>query len=133
MTSFMPVLLAALAAGTAKPPAAWIATTTGHHRLAWSSYCWTSGGTSVCADYIRPRCGDGRTPTVRVRRGERVRFVFGFEPRRVSVTSASGTAVSLARRRRPTWRVNRTGVIVLFATAKPGDASYAVCIVFRRS
>jgi hypothetical protein len=133
----MKILVATLLvplAVAARPPPAWVITSTGRHLLGYSSYCWTAKGQSVCADYAAPHCGKGpgSAPVVRVRRGERVRFLLGFAPRSVSLSVGGGTAIRLPAVRRPTWRVGRAGPLVLFAISKNrGDASYVSCIVFR--
>jgi hypothetical protein len=118
-----------------KPPPAWIETSSGRHRLGLSSYYWHAEGPAVCADYVRPRCHDGRTPTIRIRRGETVRFELGFTPESVSVAFLDGNSslVTLGRSRRPRWKITRPGAVALFATARRGgDASYTACVVFRR-
>jgi hypothetical protein len=129
------LLVVTLALGViagAKPPPAWIQTSTGRHRLAYSSFCWKSKRVAVCADAGAPRCGDGHTPTIRVRRGELVRFELGFLPKSVSVDFGTGRSEGLASSRSPHWRVDRAGALTLFADAGVrGDASYTACIVFR--
>jgi hypothetical protein len=127
-------LVAPLALLAAKPPKAWVVTSTGRHQLGYSSYCWNRGGEGLCADYAAPKCkGPAAAPTIFVRRGERVRFELGFTPRSVSVSvGRDGTAHDFVPTRHPTWRVTRAGPLSLFADAKTnGDASYVACIVFR--
>jgi len=69
-------------------------------------------------------------PTVRVRRGETLRFELGFAPSSVQL-SVHGRLRKLAVNRRPSWRVDRSGVLTLFVRAKSGgDASYTACLVF---
>ena len=116
----------------AKPPPAWVTTASGRHPLGYSSYCWRSKSAGVCADYVAPRCGDGHTPTVRIRSGETVRFELGFRPSSLSISSRGHTR-SLPATQRPRFRVDRAGVTSLFAdTAQNGDASYTACFVFGR-
>jgi hypothetical protein len=126
-------LLAPLALAVANPPPAYVVTSTGKHRLGYSSYCWRSTQQSVCSDSLAPHCqGVAAAPVVRVRRGEPLRFELGFAPKSVSVSVAGGPARDLAATRRPTWRATRAGPLTLFADAKRnGDASYVACIVFR--
>jgi hypothetical protein len=126
-------LVVPLAFLAAKPPKAWVVTSTGRHPLGYSTYCW-NGGETLCADHAAPTCkGPAAAPTIFVRRRERVRFELGFTPRSVSVSVGNGPAKDLAPTRHPTWRATRAGPLILFADAKTnGDASYVACIVFRR-
>jgi hypothetical protein len=134
------LLALSLVAGTAsiaKPPAAWIDTSTGRRQLAQSSYCWGGQGKGICADYLPPRCDDGGTPRIAVLRGEVVRFRLGFVPRTLSLVflTGPGASPSYARphRRTTVWRVRRFGAFFLFAGAgQLGDTSYAGCFVARR-
>jgi len=126
-------LLAPIAIVATKPPPAYVDTSSGRHRLGYSSYCWTAKTRSVCADSIAPHCkGVAAAPVIRIHRGERVRFQLGFTPRSVSLSVANGPSVDLATTRRPSWRANRAGPLSLFVDAKTnGDASYVACIVLR--
>jgi len=113
------------------PPPAFVVVGGVSHRLAQSSYCWQN----TCADFIAPRCGDGRTPSVRLRRGAIVRFRLGFAAKEVALT------IGDPRRARPfrlsprppiRWKVTRGGVALLFARpASGGDSSYAACFRVR--
>ena len=98
------------------------------HRLAQSSYCWQT----TCADFVPPRCGDGRTPSIRVRRGVLVHFRLGFSTREVVLTvgdPAQHRPVRLRTTPPIRWEVTRGGVALLFARAKTGgDSSYAACL-----
>jgi len=115
------------------PPPAWVTTSAGRVRLAYSSYCWNSGRQEVCADAMRPSCGERSIPTIPVRRGELLRFNLGFRPKLVSLEIGTSHARALAATRTPTWRATRAGVLLLFADAgRSGDVSYAGCVVFRR-
>ncbi len=106
-------------AGSAAPPAAWVDTPAADRWLAHSTYCWTT----QCADYINPEMRED-LPRIAVRRGQTVRFELGFEP--TSLTLQVGVrSYELTPRQRATWRVRgKGGVLVLFATAEGGDASY---------
>ena len=53
----------------AGPPAAWIETRAGTTWLGFSSYCWRSGNSGVCADAVAPRCGLKGIPNVTVSEG----------------------------------------------------------------
>ena len=113
------------------PPPAWAQLRSSARWFAYSSYCWGSSGVHVCADAAAPVCGDRRTPSLRVVRGEVVRFHLGFAPKEVSVTV--GKSRSRSRRLRAskvaTWKVTRGGVLLLFAQRRGGgDASYAACL-----
>jgi hypothetical protein len=99
-------------------------------RLAQSSYCWRT----TCADYVRPRCGDRRTPTVRVRKRQRARFRIGFDPTQVGLIYVGRLEVRYVLRfaasRTVAWRVRAfTGrdEFILTARSALGDTSYAVC------
>jgi hypothetical protein len=111
------------------PPPAWVETARGSRWLGYSSFCW---GTS-CADFIAPRCGERHTPTLRLQRGETVRFHLGFRPTELGVTffgANSGGIDHLPLSRAPTWRVERAGAFSLFARVQGGDASYVACVRF---
>lgn len=109
------------------PPPAWVETERGSRWLGFSTFCWVSG----CADYIRPRCGDEHTPTLRLRRGERVRFHVGFAPKEVSLTAGNQRVYNFKPERIVAWRSTSTGAFSLFIRAKRGgDASYVACVRF---
>jgi hypothetical protein len=113
------------------PPPAFIVVAGVSHKLARSSYCWQT----TCADYIPARCGDGRTPSIRVRQGVVVRFRLGFSAKEVLVTVGDPQRqrpIRLATRPPIRWKVTRGGVALLFARARAGgDASYAACLKLR--
>jgi hypothetical protein len=107
-------------AGSAAPPAAWVDTPGADRWLGYSTYCWTT----QCADYITPEM---RTdlPRITVRRGQLVRFRLGFRPTTLNLQVGDRT-YELEARTNAAWRVRgKGGVLVLFATAEGGDASYA--------
>jgi hypothetical protein len=116
--------------GRNAPPPAWAQLRSGARWLAYSSYCWGSSGVHVCADAAAPVCGNRLTPSLRVARGEIVRFHLGFAPTSVSVTV--GNLRSRPHRLQPSkitaWKVTRRGVLLLFARRRGGDASYAACL-----
>jgi hypothetical protein len=119
------------------PPPAWIETEQGAFWLGYSTYCWGN----MCADYVAPRCGDEKfVPTIVVTPGETVRFHLGFEPREITLTQPlplmePGDSVALPSARKTTWRVDREGVVTLFARAAPdqggADASYVACLKYQ--
>ncbi len=113
------------------PPPAWIETSTGSRWLAFSSYCWKS----TCADFIPRRCPSKGTPTLRLRRGETVRFHLQFRPKSVEVTVGRRRPTVLPARRVTSWRVAREGPLSLFVrvrlSAMNADASYVGCITLR--
>lgn len=111
-----------------RPPPAWIETARGRQWLGYSSFCWGR----TCADYIPPRCGDPRTPTLRMGRGDLVRFHLGFEPTEVSIQRGLHSPAPLKTSPAPTWRVRAAGTFRLFARAKSpgGNASYVACVRF---
>jgi hypothetical protein len=112
------------------PPPAWVETSRGSRWLGYSSFCW---GTT-CADFIPPRCGERHTPTLRVPRGETIRFHLGFTPTDAAVTvfgpSTPRERHHLEPSRTPSWRVETAGAFSLFARIKGGDASYVACVRF---
>src|SRR5437899_7021464 len=89
--------------GLKAPPPAWIETRHGSHWLGYSSFCWKT----TCADFVASRCGDKRhTPTLRLDRGELVRFQLGFAPTEVALIHGRRTR-RLPLSRTPTWRFTR--------------------------
>jgi hypothetical protein len=91
----------------------------GRRPLGYSTYCWTT----QCADYINPEMRDD-LPTIAVRRGQVVRFRLGFIPTSLSL-QVGGRSYELKPKQNAAWRVRgKGGVLVLFATAEGGDASY---------
>jgi hypothetical protein len=123
-------------AAASMPPAGWVDTSGGRTRLAQSSYCWSEQGKGpTCADYLPPRCGDGRTPRIPVRLGETVHFRIAFSPRSVSLEFRTGATRSYRLRKRQViaWRVQHLGAFALNARAQRGDdTSYTGCFVARR-
>ena len=110
------------------PPPAWVETARGSRWLGYSSFCWASG----CADYTRPRCGDGHTPTLRLRSGERVIFHLGFAPRASASFPFLPTAVTTSSLNAP-WRGvsrKRARSHSSFGQKNRGDASYVACVGF---
>ncbi|MDX6554176.1 MAG: hypothetical protein QOD86_371 [Miltoncostaeaceae bacterium] len=106
-------------AGSAAPPAAWVDMPGTDRWLGYSTYCWTT----QCADYINPEM---RTdlPKITVTRGQVVRFRLGFAPKTLSL-QVGDRSYDLHPRQNAAWRVRgKGGVLVLFATAERGDASY---------
>jgi hypothetical protein len=120
-----------VAGSTDSPPPAWIETSVGSAWLAFSTYCWKS----TCADFIPRRCPDKRTPTLRLRRGETVRFHFGFRPKSVELGVGRGKPTTLAARRVTSWRATGGGLLSVFVRVRldsmNADASYAACILLR--
>lgn len=112
------------------PPPAWIETERGSRWLGFSSYCWRT----ACVDFIPPRCGDGRTPRILLRRGELVRFHLGFRPRELTLDfleQDGARQLKLTPSRTATWRAVRGGVASLSARAGTGSASYVGCFRLR--
>jgi hypothetical protein len=108
------------------PPAAWIETKAGSDWLGFSSWCWNSGNTGICADAAAPQCGQEAVPNIRVERGEAVRAHLGYTPEQASVEGANaelhGRVVS--------WNVEAAGPFLLFTKGEHGDASYVGCALF---
>lgn len=130
-----PVGTAPYAPESGEPPSAWVETTSGSHWLGHSSYCWSGGGTGLCADFAAPECGDKGTPDLEVADGELVRFHLGFDPNELSLTvdSGQGKPERLEAGRVVEWRPHGHGELLLFATAAGrGDASYVACLRTRR-
>ncbi len=106
-------------AGSEAPPAAWVDTPAGDRWLGYSTYCWTT----MCADYINPEMRKD-LPKIVVKRGQVVRFELGFAPKTLSLQVGTRT-YQLKPKQSAAWRVKgKGGVLVLFATAEGGDASY---------
>jgi hypothetical protein len=112
--------------GKISPPPAWIETKGANKWLGFSSYCWRSGNSGVCADAIAPRCGLKGIPDVTVSEGETVRAHLGYD---VDEASIEGTRTELEGRV-ASWRVDRNGPFLLFTKGKNGDASYVACARF---
>ena len=117
--------------GPASPPPAWIDSAKGDHWLAYSSYCWTAGEGSdpvaACVDFIPPEMRS-ELPSLRLRRGELVRFHLGFTPTEVSI-QVGKRSFSLAATADPTWRVRGKGKFAtLSVQAEGGSASYVTQI-----
>ena len=89
--------------GKISPPPAWIETKGGNKWLGFSSYCWRSGNSGVCADALAPRCGLKGIPDVTVSEGETVRAHLGYD---VDEASIEGTQTEL-KGRVASWRVNQ--------------------------
>jgi hypothetical protein len=106
------------------PPPAWLEKPGTDRWLAYSTYCWTRGGTGLCADFIAPQL---RTdlPRIQVARGTGVRFHLGFRPTSLTLTRVGGRTWRLAPARVASWKSARPGVYVLAADVVGGDASYA--------
>jgi hypothetical protein len=126
-----PAGAAPFAPESGEPPSAWVETTSGSRWLGHSSYCWSGGGTGLCADFAAPECGDKGTPDLEVAEGELVRFHLGFDPKELSLTvdSGHGKPEQLEAGRVVEWRAHGHGELLLFATAaRGGDASYVACL-----
>ena len=127
------VALLAAAVLAAAPPPAHVEVGAARLRLAQSSYCWTT----VCADYIAPKCGDGRTPAIRVRRNQTIRFRLGFTPKQLSLGFYATVGVAMTHQPlKPAtvsrYRVTRGGAFAIFArTARGFDSSYVGCLRLR--
>jgi hypothetical protein len=111
-----------------RPPPAWLEKPGTDRWLAYSSYCWTSGGTGMCADFIAPQL---RTdlPRIRVTRGTSVRFHLGFRPTSLTLARIGGRIWRLPAAAVPPWRSAGRGVYLLQAYVLGGDAGYAFRIV----
>jgi hypothetical protein len=110
------------------PPPSWVQTARGAHWLGYSSFCWDG----LCADYASPRCGDGRTPTLHLTRGEVIQFHLPFAPSESGLFRGPRARTKrLELVRNPTWRVRAAGAFTLFVRPKRGgDASYTGCVRF---
>ena len=122
-----------------RPPPAWLETAEGRVSLGYSSYCWHTERSGVCADSAAPSCADpAYTPKITLRRGEVVIAHIGFEPAEVALSffPAEGPPTAADQRtlepsRTPSWAAERDGPFSLFVRAKAGgDASYVACVVF---
>ncbi len=125
---------AALADLGSGPPPAYLQTSTAKVRLAQSSYCWGEKGGGLCPHYAPPSCvGFAPAPHVKVQRGERVRLLLGFKPTTLTIQLPVplGPTVKLPPRRTSSFRITRTGVLLVSGADARGDTSYAACIVLR--
>jgi hypothetical protein len=109
------VALVALLLGVSRPPAAYLATSSGRVPLAISSWCWGS------------RCGapiSASTKVARVARGTTLRAELAFAPARTRL-AIGGTPVSAATRGHElSWRVTRGGGLTLNVTGALGWVTY---------
>ena len=110
------------------PPPAWVQTARGARWLGYSSFCWGD----LCADYFGARCGHRDTPTVRLTRGEVIRFHLAFAPSAIAILRGPRASPErLKPVRNPSWRVGAAGALTLFVRAKKGGgASYTACARF---
>ena len=111
------------------PPPAWIETEGGSVWLAYSGYCFGR----TCVDFVSPEVRKD-LPAIRVRRGEIVRFHFGFVARDVTLSVSENTlrsrSIRLCGGREVAWRVRRGGYLTIFMRARRGgDASYVARLV----
>lgn len=108
--------------GNDGPPPAWVETGSGTHWLAFSTFCWKR----LCVDYLA--APERELPAIPTEEGELVRFHLGFEATEITLQPADGPSVELDPVE-PTWTVESSGAVTLFAVAAPGaggsDASYA--------
>ena len=111
------------------PPPAWIETARAERWLAYSSYCWTTPTSGLCADYVDPfRRTD--LPRFVVKRGEVVRIHLAFVPTEAFVTVGRRT-VALEPSRVLEVDVRRGGVLVVHVYGAKGDAGYVGRLVVR--
>jgi hypothetical protein len=116
----MVFLLAALLAGSVRPPAAYV--DPGHMRLAVSSWC------------VGSRCGApiaAAGKAVRVRRGATVSVTFTVVPRTVRV-AVSGARLRVIRSgNEVAWTATRAGGMTINVTFRHGFAAYVGRILLR--
>ena len=118
--------------GSTRPPAAAITSTSGTHRLAIGSYCWTartgSEGVTGCADGPAPALMPG-LPRVRVHAGETVTVHLSFTP-----TAPVEATIGRVRYRLPAaavlrLRVRGGGFLMVDPRSGSNDVEYLARIV----
>jgi hypothetical protein len=110
------------------PPPAWLEKQGTDRWLAYSTYCWTTGGVGMCADFIPPQMRPD-LPRIRIPRGTTARFHLGFRPTSLVLQRIGGRTWRLSPARAASWKAAGPGVYMLQADAAAGDASYAFRIV----
>jgi hypothetical protein len=115
------------AAASNRPPAAFVTTGAGTHRLTLGSYCWTagngSGGAAGCGDAGDP----ARTPglaRVRAHRGETIVIRLGFDPTKPVMASIGARRFRLPAHSIVRLRVRDGGLLEVDASQGSDDASY---------
>lgn len=114
--------------GRGNPPAAYIEFGRPGRWLAQGSSCWTSGGSTACADAAGPGLLKG-SPTVVVSRGAVGRIHLGFTADHAQL-SIGGKAVPVTGNRTITFTTRRSGIIEIFTGHGHDDASYYGRVAF---
>lgn len=117
---------------SASPPDAVARSEAGEIPLAMGSACWAGGGEGACVSALPP---SARTdlPTLRVRAGDNVQFLFEFTPKQVLVAllgkeDSQLLVTELAAKASTRWPVPdespEAAFVVVRAKAEPGSVSY---------
>jgi hypothetical protein len=115
------------AASSPRPPAAFVTTGAGTHRLTLGSYCWSvasgSGSVGGCADSGDPARFPGLART-RAERGETIVIRFGFTPTKPVMASIGPRRYRLPAQATVRLRVHAGGLLEVDASHGSDDASY---------
>jgi len=115
------------AAPSTGPPAAFVTTGAGTHRMTLGSYCWTaangSGSVAGCGDSGDPALFPGLAHA-RVHRGETIVIRLGFDPTRPVTASIGARRYRLPAHSTVRLRVRDGGLLEVDASRGSDDASY---------
>jgi hypothetical protein len=115
------------ASSSTRPPAAFVTTGAGTHRLTLGSYCWTaasgSGSVTGCGDSGDPARYPGLART-RAERGETIVIRFGFTPTKPVTASIGARRYRLPAEATVRLRVRAGGLLEIDASRGSDDASY---------
>jgi hypothetical protein len=115
------------ASPSTRPPAAFVTTGAGTHRLTLGSYCWTavsdSGSVGGCADSGDPALFPGLTRT-RAHRGETIVIRFGFTPTKPVTAAIGSRRYRLPARATVRLHVRDGGLLEIDASRGSDDVSY---------
>lgn len=115
------------AASSPRPPAAFVTTGAGTHRLTLGSYCWStaggSGGVGRCADAGDPARFPGLAGA-RAHRGETIVIRLGFTPTRPVMASIGSRRYRLPAQATVRLHVRAGGLLEVDASHGSDDASY---------
>jgi hypothetical protein len=108
-------VLLALLFGVARPPGAYLSTSSGHVPLAISSWCWGQRCGAPIARSVKPAI---------FARGETVKAELGFTPTRISVAVVGRPVVASFHGREITWSATRSGGVSIRVTSARGWVVY---------
>jgi hypothetical protein len=115
------------AAASNRPPAAFVTTGAGTHRLTLGSYCWTaangSGSVAGCGDSGDPALFPGLAGA-RVNRGETIVIRLGFDPTKPVMASIGSRRYRLPAHATVRLHVSAGGLLEIDASRGSDDVSY---------